>query len=118
MITLLLSYAVQSVFLLVVLYFALYVLLELRVLLISTRTEKRRKQEKQRLVEWRPAGTDVGLPQVGFPKVSVLLPVCNEADVVERLIDAACRLEYPVDALEILARKFHQKESAHTFKPA
>lgn len=102
MITSLLSYAVQCVFLLVVLYFALYVLLELRVLLISTRTEKRKQQEKQRLVEWQPAGTSVGLPQGVFPKVSVLLPICNEADVVERLIDAACRLEYPGDALEIL----------------
>lgn len=37
-----------------------------------------------------------------MPKVSVLLPVYNEKLVVEKLINAACALEYPVDRLEIL----------------
>lgn len=36
-----------------------------------------------------------------LPVVTVQLPVFNEANVVERLIDAACRLRYPADRLEI-----------------
>lgn len=36
-----------------------------------------------------------------FPRVTVQLPVYNEATVIERLIDAACRLDYPGDRLEI-----------------
>ena len=37
----------------------------------------------------------------GLPPVTVQLPVYNERHVVERLIDAACRLDYPRDLLEI-----------------
>jgi len=36
-----------------------------------------------------------------LPVVTVQLPVYNEANVVERLIDAACALDYPADRLEI-----------------
>ncbi len=36
-----------------------------------------------------------------LPRVTVQLPVYNEANVVERLIDAASRLDYPRDRLEI-----------------
>lgn len=36
-----------------------------------------------------------------LPAVTVQLPVFNERNVVERLIDAACRLDYPRDRLEI-----------------
>ncbi|MBI4566026.1 MAG: glycosyltransferase [Planctomycetes bacterium] len=36
-----------------------------------------------------------------LPAVTVQLPVYNELYVVERLIDAACRLDYPRDKLEI-----------------
>jgi cellulose synthase/poly-beta-1,6-N-acetylglucosamine synthase-like glycosyltransferase len=36
-----------------------------------------------------------------LPLVTVQLPVYNEMYVVERLIDAVCRLEYPLDRLEI-----------------
>ncbi len=89
-----LSVGAQAVFLLVVVYFALYVLLELRVLFISRRVERRR------LSELSPA------PAAGAenfsPPVTVLLPICNEAAVVQRLIDAACRLRYPAGALQIL----------------
>jgi cellulose synthase (UDP-forming) len=90
----LLSYSAQAVFLVVVVYFAVYVLLELRVLMIS------------RKVEWRKL-TELAQPFAGpedafNPPVSVLLPICNESAVVERLIDAACRLHYPANALEIL----------------
>lgn len=90
----LLSWLAQAIFLVVVLCFALYVLLELRVLLISRRAERRKLAE---LVH--PVGrTD----DADWPPVSVLLPICNESAVVERLIDAACRLRYPSGALEIL----------------
>ncbi|HEM8494227.1 TPA: glycosyltransferase [Burkholderia multivorans] len=90
----LLSYASQLVFLVVVLYFALYVLLELRVLAISRKVERRKLTELA-----QPAGVS----EDGFhPRVSVLLPICNESEVVERLIDAACRLRYPAHSMEIL----------------
>jgi cellulose synthase/poly-beta-1,6-N-acetylglucosamine synthase-like glycosyltransferase len=36
-----------------------------------------------------------------LPCVTVQLPVYNEASVVERLIDAVCRLDYPPDLLDI-----------------
>jgi cellulose synthase/poly-beta-1,6-N-acetylglucosamine synthase-like glycosyltransferase len=36
-----------------------------------------------------------------FPMVTVQLPIYNERYVVERLIDAVCALDYPVDRLEI-----------------
>lgn len=90
----LLAYAAQAVFLLVVAVFALYVALELRVLLISRRVERRKLCEVR-----RPA---LAVGEDFRPPVSVLLPVCNESTVVERLIDAACRLRYPSTALEIL----------------
>lgn len=90
----LLSCLAQLVFLLVVLYFALYVLLELRVLLIS------RKVERRKLTEF--ARSSARFEEAIHPPVSVLLPICNESEVVERLIDAVCRLRYPSEALEIL----------------
>lgn len=36
-----------------------------------------------------------------LPRVTVQLPVFNERNVIERLIDAACALEWPADRLEI-----------------
>ena len=36
-----------------------------------------------------------------LPIVTVQLPVYNEANVIERLIDAACAIDYPADRLEI-----------------
>lgn len=89
-----LSYFAQAVFLAVVAYFALYVSLELRVLLIS------RKVERRKLTALAQPSLE---PEEDFsPPVSVLLPICNESAVVERLIDTACRLRYPAHALEIL----------------
>lgn len=88
------SYLAQTVFVLVVLSFGLYVVLELRVLLIS------RKVERRKLAAIAQAAARSEDPF--FPPVSVLLPICNESAVVERLIDAACRLRYPAGALEIL----------------
>jgi hypothetical protein len=36
-----------------------------------------------------------------WPCVTVQLPVYDEPDVVERLVDAACTLDYPADRLEV-----------------
>lgn len=36
-----------------------------------------------------------------LPRVTVQLPIFNERNVVERLVDAACRLDWPADRLEI-----------------
>ncbi len=36
-----------------------------------------------------------------MPRVTIQLPVFNEMYVVERLIDAVCRIDYPADLLEI-----------------
>jgi cellulose synthase (UDP-forming) len=100
----LLSWVAQAAFLLVVACFALYVALELRVLLISSKAERRE------LTEF--AQPSAGLDDDFRPSVSVLLPVCNESAVVERLIDAACRLRYPANALEILVLDDSSDEGA------
>jgi cellulose synthase/poly-beta-1,6-N-acetylglucosamine synthase-like glycosyltransferase len=42
-----------------------------------------------------------GAPMLACPRVTVQLPVFNEAAVVERLIDAACRLDWPQECLQI-----------------
>lgn len=91
----LLSWSIQAVFILVVAYFALYVLLELRVLLISRRGERRKLTELA-------VGPANELESAFSPQVSVLLPVCDVPAVVGRLIDSVCRLCYPSGALEIL----------------
>src|SRR6478735_8469644 len=36
-----------------------------------------------------------------LPRVTIQLPVYNELYVVERLVDAVCRIEYPRELLEI-----------------
>jgi cellulose synthase/poly-beta-1,6-N-acetylglucosamine synthase-like glycosyltransferase len=38
---------------------------------------------------------------VALPRVTVQLPIYNEMYVVDRLVDAVCRLDYPRDLLEI-----------------
>jgi cellulose synthase/poly-beta-1,6-N-acetylglucosamine synthase-like glycosyltransferase len=51
---------------------------------------------------WRHQGQNTLAPVLNrFPRVTVQLPIFNEAHVVERLIDAAARLEYPADRLQI-----------------
>jgi len=90
----LLSNLSQAVFLLVVAYFALYVLLEMRALLISNKVERRKLAEVTQ--------PSIGIEDTFSPPVSVLLPICNESGVVERLLDGVCRLRYPENALEIL----------------
>lgn len=49
----------------------------------------------------RPARSEAAAWRGPLPVVTVQLPVFNEANVIERLIDAACRLEYPAGRLEI-----------------
>lgn len=82
----------EFVFYFVICCFAVYVLLELRMVRISSRVERRKLSE----IALRPEkGTDF------YPKVAVLLPVCNESAVIGRLVDAACNLQYPKEQLEI-----------------
>ncbi|HUV74934.1 MAG TPA: glycosyltransferase, partial [Anaerolineae bacterium] len=51
---------------------------------------------------WRRRSTDCAIPELtSFPRVTVQLPIFNEAHVVERLIDAAVRLRYPADRFQI-----------------
>jgi cellulose synthase/poly-beta-1,6-N-acetylglucosamine synthase-like glycosyltransferase len=38
---------------------------------------------------------------VELPRVTIQLPIFNEQFVIDRLIDACCRLEYPADKLQI-----------------
>ena len=40
-------------------------------------------------------------PPAEWPAVTVQLPVYNEKYVIERLIAAVCRLDYPLEKLEI-----------------
>lgn len=45
-----------------------------------------------------------GMPALAgdFPTVSILLPVYNEKNVVGKLLNSVCNLDYPADRLEIL----------------
>jgi cellulose synthase/poly-beta-1,6-N-acetylglucosamine synthase-like glycosyltransferase len=52
------------------------------------------KNKKNRTTQ--PSGRFIELP-----RVTVQLPIFNEQFVVERLLDAICRTEYPLDKLEI-----------------
>ena len=90
----LLSYLMFGVFMFVAGCFLLYVLLEIRALLIS------RKVERRKLTEIALSATS--FEDADMPPVTVLLPICNESAVVERLLDGVCSLHYPASALEIL----------------
>lgn len=48
-----------------------------------------------------------------FPKVTVQLPIYNEKYVVERLIDAVCKLNYPKEKLEIHVLDDSTDETSH-----
>jgi len=41
------------------------------------------------------------LPDRGWPRITIQLPIYNERYVVERLIESICRLDYPGNLLEI-----------------
>ncbi len=49
----------------------------------------------------RPVRQEASTWTGDLPRVTVQLPVRNEANVVERLIDAACQLDYPAELLDI-----------------
>jgi hypothetical protein len=48
-----------------------------------------------------PLGHDGAVPDADLPFVTVQLPVHDERHVVERLVDAACALDWPLDRLEV-----------------
>jgi cellulose synthase/poly-beta-1,6-N-acetylglucosamine synthase-like glycosyltransferase len=52
---------------------------------------------------WRLRARPLPIPEplAEWPRVTVQLPVYNERRVIERLIDAVARLDYPADRLEI-----------------
>ena len=52
------------------------------------------KHRKNRTIE--PAGHFADLP-----RVTVQLPIFNEQFVIERLLDAVCRLQYPLEKLDV-----------------
>ncbi|RMG32701.1 MAG: glycosyltransferase, partial [Gammaproteobacteria bacterium] len=89
------SGTLQGLFVLIEVYYAIYVLLELRTLWISRKAQRR---ELPRLSACASSAPDTAFA----PPVSVLLPVRDVPAVIERLIDAVCRLRYPRSALEIL----------------
>ena len=41
------------------------------------------------------------LPLTGWPRVTIQLPIFNERYVAERLVKAACQIDYPKELLEI-----------------
>lgn len=68
-------------------YVTVYCLLQLRLLWVYLGRE-------------RPVAPD--LPAAGeLPRVTVQLPIYNERYVAERIVDAACRLRYPHELLQI-----------------
>lgn len=85
----------QTVFFCIVVYYLAYALLELRMVIQS------KKGEQMRLTKLKSAASAV-VDRSRLPLVSVLLPVCNESSVIERLIDAVCGLDYPSKKLEVL----------------
>ena len=88
------SLIVQCALALLVGLFVLYVFLEAR----SVR--RSRSGHGVKLVVMDAAAAS--MPDDRLPTVSVLLPIYNEKLVVEKLVDAACALQYPADKLEIL----------------
>lgn len=53
------------------------------------------------LASTRPARHPVPGPLASYPRVTVQLPIFNEMYVVERLIEAACAIDWPRDRLQI-----------------
>lgn len=89
----LLTLVMEWAFYAVVACFGVYVLLELRMVGVSSRVQRR----KLAAMSLRPEGEE------GFlPPVAVLLPVCNESAMIGRLLDAVCRLRYPREKLDIV----------------
>ena len=99
------SLIVQCALALLVGLFVLYVFLEAR----SVR--RSRSGHGVKLVAMDAAAAS--MPDDRLPTVSVLLPIYNEKLVVEKLVDAACALQYPADKLEILVLDDSTDETRH-----
>lgn len=89
------SILLETLFLLVIVFFVVYAALEVRLVLLSRKAEilgfeevKAFSQMPGDVAEW--------------PLVTVFLPVYNESTVIERLIDSVCALDYPQEKLQIL----------------
>ena len=91
-----LSFLIQALFGVIVLFFLIYAVLELRLVMLSRRSERVRMMA---LDADQPCSMG---SKVAWPKVTVLLPVYNESRVIESLIDAACALTYPAEQRQIL----------------
>ena len=81
------EYLVMIVYISALLLLFLYSLGQLQ-LTISYLKHKQKDRDKTPIME-------------SWPNVTIQLPVYNEKYVVERLIDAVCHIDYPVDKLEI-----------------
>lgn len=89
------SYLLQTLFMLVITFFVVYAVLEVRLVLLSRKAEKLGFEEIHAL---NHMPDDIA----EWPVVTVFLPVYNESMVIERLIDAVCALDYPLDKLQVL----------------
>jgi cellulose synthase/poly-beta-1,6-N-acetylglucosamine synthase-like glycosyltransferase len=58
------------------------------------------------------------LPRRGWPRVTIQLPIFNERYVVERLITAACKIEYPKELLQIQVLDDSTDDSAEIARAA
>lgn len=83
-----LAIILAAIYILALVFIAVYAALEFHLLYCYLRNHRRISAHRPHPVE-------------NWPIVTVQLPVYNELYVVERLIDAVCRLEYPVGKLEI-----------------
>ena len=82
-----LRWPLTSAYLLVILLICIYGLHRYWLVLLYYRTRGRLPRARRRLVE--------------LPTVTVQLPMYNERLVAERIIEAACRIDYPADRLQI-----------------
>lgn len=84
-------YVVLILYSLILLYILLFNLLQLELLLTYRRNKRRDTLQNGKTYDSIEK----------YPVVTIQLPVFNEKYVVSRLIDNICRLDYPIDKLEI-----------------
>lgn len=87
-----LALIIAGIYTVLLFFITVYSLGQLQLLLFYRRNTRRG-------VEHMPKALDPA--DANLPMVTVQLPVYNELYVMERLIDAVCRLEYPKNRLEI-----------------
>jgi cellulose synthase/poly-beta-1,6-N-acetylglucosamine synthase-like glycosyltransferase len=86
----LIKFLLGSLYVLAMLFILMYGLIQAHLLL--SYLKRRRVQSHQPISNY---------PSLTYPKVTIQLPIYNEAYVVEELIDAVCAIEYPEDMLDI-----------------